>query len=404
MARRLRFITITVGLAAFLAGGRCLIGQGAGGRRGRGGGFNAPATANKSAARFRKRRKRRRTTRRHQRRLPLAGCSSGIPILSGSKDVACATCHHPQFGYAENRDLSIGVNGIGLGDGRRFAPGNTIPLVKRNSQTILNVAFNGIDASGSYEPAAAPMFWDMRVRSLETQALEPIKALEEMRGRAYPEDKAVATVVARLNGNAEYRRLFADAFGENASRDERHAWQGARRVPAYSHSRAVAVRSLHARRHDRDDAASGRRHAPVRAHRLRQLPQRPDVLRLQAARPRRAGQSQARRRPIAGSDNSNAFRTASLRNLAYTAPYMHSGVFRAARRRHRLLRRRHGQAGECAESERDPRTARPIGASPARREQRAMLTRYSPSWTRSTTTRSTRPSRIACRAACHQAE
>jgi len=30
----------------------------------------------------------------------------------------------------------------------------------------------------------------------------------------------------------------------------------------------------------------------------------------------------------AGADNSYAFRTASLRNLAFTAPYMHSGVFR----------------------------------------------------------------------------
>ena len=29
----------------------------------------------------------------------------------------------------------------------------------------------------------------------------------------------------------------------------------------------------------------------------------------------------------AGSDNSYAFRTASLRNLAFTAPYMHSGIF-----------------------------------------------------------------------------
>src|SRR5258705_8594957 len=31
------------------------------------------------------------------------------PILSGHQDVACATCHHPRFGYAEDRDISIGV-------------------------------------------------------------------------------------------------------------------------------------------------------------------------------------------------------------------------------------------------------------------------------------------------------
>ena len=33
------------------------------------------------------------------------------PILSGNKDIACASCHHPDHGYAENLDLSIGVGG-----------------------------------------------------------------------------------------------------------------------------------------------------------------------------------------------------------------------------------------------------------------------------------------------------
>ncbi len=135
------------------------------------------------------------------------------PILSGHKDVACASCHHPQSGYTDNRDLSIGVNGVGLGEDRRFASPNSIPFVKRNSQTLLNVAFNGIDEAGGYDPATAPMFWDMRVGSLEIQALEPIKAFEEMRGDAYDEGKAVDAVIARLKTISEYRALFAKAFG-----------------------------------------------------------------------------------------------------------------------------------------------------------------------------------------------
>lgn len=135
------------------------------------------------------------------------------PILSGNKDIACATCHHPRFGYAENRDLSIGVNGTGLCESRRFLSLNSIPFVKRNSQTVVNVAFNGIGQLGQYTPATAPMFWDVRVRSLETQALEPIKSFEEMRGDTYPEDKAVDTVVARLNAISEYRSLFTKEFG-----------------------------------------------------------------------------------------------------------------------------------------------------------------------------------------------
>lgn len=60
------------------------------------------------------------------------------PILSGPKDVACATCHHPDLGYADDRDLPIGVNGAGLGAARSFVAGTPAHVVKRNSQTLLN--------------------------------------------------------------------------------------------------------------------------------------------------------------------------------------------------------------------------------------------------------------------------
>ena len=91
--------------------------------------------------------------------------------------------------------------------------------MKRNSQTVLNVAFNGLTAGGHANPAAAPMFWDLRVRGLEAQALEPLKALDEMRGGTYPEDRAVPAVVSRLNAIAEYRQLFAGAFDEKQARE-----------------------------------------------------------------------------------------------------------------------------------------------------------------------------------------
>ena len=144
------------------------------------------------------------------------------PILSGQGDVACATCHHPDFGYADGRDLSIGANGVGLGAARAFGAGHPSRLVKRNSQTVLNVAFNGLTSGADATPAAAPMFWDLRVQSLETQALEPLKALEEMRGGAYTEEHAVAAALARVNAIPEYRRLFAGAFGGPSRSNERN--------------------------------------------------------------------------------------------------------------------------------------------------------------------------------------
>src|SRR5437667_11052977 len=43
------------------------------------------------------------------------------PLLSGPQDVACATCHHPQTGYADDRVLAISVTCIAPGSSRRQA-------------------------------------------------------------------------------------------------------------------------------------------------------------------------------------------------------------------------------------------------------------------------------------------
>jgi len=249
------------------------------------------------------------------------------PILSGRKDVACASCHHPRFGYADNRDVSIGVNGVGLGEDRRFASPNEIPFVKRNSQTLLNVAFNGIDKADRYDPAAAPMFWDMRVASLEAQSLEPIKAFEEMRGDAYEEGKAVDSVVARLNAIQEYRVAFAKAFG------------GANPVTAGNLGKALATfeRTLLANNSPFDRYMRGDRTAMTAA-------QIAGMQRFESTgctnchngpmfsdyKPHVLGVPDNEKRAESDSgikDMPYAFRTASLRNLAFTAPYMHSGVF-----------------------------------------------------------------------------
>jgi cytochrome c peroxidase len=249
------------------------------------------------------------------------------PILSGTKDVACATCHHPDFGYAENLDVSIGVQGVGLGATRRFAPGTPMTHVKRNSQTVLNSAFNGIDTSGRYDPLRAPMFWDVRVQSLEAQALEPIKTLEEMRGSVYSAESALDVVVSRLAEIPEYRERFANVFG------------GARPVSADNLGRALAAfeRTLVAANSPFDRYMRGDQSAmtPLQIQGMRRF--------------ERAGCANCHSGPMfsdfqvhvlgiddntklpasdAGVNGTYGFRTASLRNLVYTAPYMHSGVFR----------------------------------------------------------------------------
>ena len=137
------------------------------------------------------------------------------PILSGEKDVACATCHHPDFGYSDGRELPIGVGGEGLGPARIDAVNDNISLAGRNSPTIINTIFNGISPNGNFDPATAPMFWDNRVKSLETQALGPLLSFVEMRGHAFGEAVALDSIVNRLQNIGEYNTLFTDAFGNN---------------------------------------------------------------------------------------------------------------------------------------------------------------------------------------------
>jgi len=248
------------------------------------------------------------------------------PVLSGHHDVACATCHHPAFGYADRRALPIGVHGVGLSAARRPADGRPESLVQRNSPTVVNAAFNGIDASGAYDPAAAPMFWDIRVRSLEAQALEPIKNHEEMRGDAYAEADALDAVVARLAAIPEYRQLFETAFGagqavtpENLGKAiaafERSLVAADSPFDRYMRGDTTAMSAAQIRGMARFEQVgcinchSGPMFSDFQVHVLsapenRQLPA-----------------------PDTGTAGTFAFRTASLRNVGLTAPYMHSGVF-----------------------------------------------------------------------------
>jgi len=248
------------------------------------------------------------------------------PILSGQKDVACATCHHPDFGYSDGLDLSIGVNGVGLGAARSFAASRARRLVKRNSQTVLNVAFNGLTAGNDPGPAAAPMFWDLRARSLEAQALEPLKAFEEMRGDAYPEDRALRQVVSRLAAVPEYQRLFSRAFGGAAPVTEGNLGRAlaafqrtliASNAPfdRYMRGDASALTADELRGMERFQSAGcvNCHHGPMLSDFTPHVLGVPDNPKLGAS--------------DSGVTESYAFRTPSLRNVSVTAPYMHNGIF-----------------------------------------------------------------------------
>jgi len=113
------------------------------------------------------------------------------PILSRTKDRACAWCHAPAAAFADPRrgEFSVGVEQ---------------GVTTRNSPAVINMAFNQF------------FFLDGRASSLEEQALGPLSAPNEM-------DMTTEEIVARLSSDSAYVRLFGKAFGTGSVTLERVA-------------------------------------------------------------------------------------------------------------------------------------------------------------------------------------
>lgn len=103
--------------------------------------------------------------------------------LSSNNAISCAFCHLPTAGFADPKQVSIGVGGKKGG---------------RNSPTVFNTAFNPVQ------------FWDGRVSSLEEQALGPIQNPVEM---AETHDNVV-TKLRKIQG---YQDLFQKVFGTDVN-------------------------------------------------------------------------------------------------------------------------------------------------------------------------------------------
>lgn len=237
------------------------------------------------------------------------------PILSGDRDIACATCHHPRHGYSDGLPVSVGTGGRGEGPARATGPG---PRVPRNALTILGAAFNGLRFDGAVPPERAPMFWDHRVASLEAQVFGPMKSASEMRGTHFGEDEIVGEVVVRLGGIPAYVDAFDRAFGAEG-------------VSATTLSKAIAAfeRTLVPGPSSFDRYLEGDDRAMTTA----QIRGMHGFIAQGCARCHSGpmlSDYELHRLPVKGDpdrgDGAGRFRTPTLRMITLTAPYMHNGT------------------------------------------------------------------------------
>ncbi len=101
------------------------------------------------------------------------------PILSGDNTIACADCHKQEFAFTDPRQFSIGIDHL---------PG------KRNSMSLVNIAWQH------------RLFWDGRAHGLEDQAVRPIQDPIEMH-------ETMGNAVSEIQASPEYPDMFLRAFG-----------------------------------------------------------------------------------------------------------------------------------------------------------------------------------------------
>jgi cytochrome c peroxidase len=291
------------------------------------------------------------------------------PILSGDKDVACATCHLPEFAMADRRDLPAGPSGVGLGPNRVLTDPDMVPE-GRNAISVINVGFNRFVAQ---ETADGFLFWDGRRRRLENLVTLPLREFTEMRHDAYAVEDALDSVLTRLRGTPEYDSLFRAAFPGKADPV----------IDSVALSRVLAqfVRSLVSDDSPYDRFIAGDADALTAAQRrglalfyskggcsgCHSSPMLSDFdFHVVGARQLGPG-FQTTPHEDFGRWNATGlesdrwkFRTPSLRNVARTAPYMHSGGYATLREVVEFFNRGGGDLAAIPRERLDPRL-RPLG-------------------------------------------
>ncbi|MFN3226808.1 MAG: cytochrome-c peroxidase [Hyphomicrobiales bacterium] len=293
------------------------------------------------------------------------------PILSGSQQVSCATCHHPRFGTGDGVSLSLGDGASGLGPDRAVDPDNPPEQrIPRNAPGLFNLG----------EAEFTVMFHDGRLEAdpnlpsgirtplgesmaegfesvLAAQAMFPVLSADEMAGH-YSENpiaQAVRTGHLSLPGGAwdqiaervasipDYRAQFDAILGESTEITfadignviaDFIAFEWRATDSPYDRHLAGADALSDAQQRGMDlfygQAGCGTCHAgPFQTDHAFHAIAMPQLGPGKAARFETHARDEGRMRVTGAVEDAYAFRTPSLRNVVHTAPYGHAGAYRS---------------------------------------------------------------------------
>lgn len=220
------------------------------------------------------------------------------PILSKDKTISCASCHKPEFAFADTSTVSKGVGG---------------KKGTRNSPTAMNVMLR------------RPFFWDGRAKTLEEQALAPIENPVEMN---LPLDSAIQ----RLQINHAYREYFKRIFDSEPSKETVAA-----AIAAFERTLETSDSPFDKWKFYEDDnavSATVKKGFEIfngkgkcsKCHFGADFTQN-DFRNIGLFNGRNLNDS-GRAKITGKKEDLGKFKTPSLRNVAVTGPYMHNGIFK----------------------------------------------------------------------------
>jgi len=229
------------------------------------------------------------------------------PILSVDQTISCASCHDPNKGFSDGLAVSRGIDGHKL---------------KRAAPSLYNVGY------------LKKLFWDGRASTLEEQMLEPLFSKVEMGNT--PEN-----LLSTVNEVDNYKKLFAEAF-PNKPMDEPILLKEITKTIAAFRSTLVSLNSKYDQyAHGYDQALNKNeieglnifRSFVARCAECHTPPLFTNQQFAVIGTPEPEGLPLDPGAEIPFDDKSlrGAFKVPSLRNIALSAPYMHSGRFKTLR-------------------------------------------------------------------------
>jgi cytochrome c peroxidase len=228
------------------------------------------------------------------------------PVLSGSGNMSCATCHQPSRGFS---------------DGMMTGIGNESQKLKRATPSLWNVGY------------LEKLFWDGRSTSLEDQMQGPLFSKEEMNNT--PEN-----LIETINKIDKYKSLFSEAFPDK--KDSKIELSEIYRSISAFQASLISLNSKYDRyAHGFHDVLSSKEKEGMNIFRsfvarCAECHTPPLFTNQQFAiigspEPNGLALDPGAQIPTNDKTLRGAFKVPSLRNIEKTAPYMHSGNFKTLR-------------------------------------------------------------------------